>query len=247
MKVLLFGGTSEGRALAQRLDSAHIPVTVCVATEYGEELLPQGIACHVGRLDLAQMAAEMTAGGYTCVVDATHPYAAEVTKNIRGAAGKTHLPCYRLVREGAVDGDWLTAADMGEAAHLAGGLEGNILLTTGSKELDRFATLPLRTRCYPRVLPSVESLSRCLELGFPPPQIICMQGPFSEGLNAAILLQFNIKILVTKATGGAGGFWEKVAAARGAGCTLIVIDRPTEETGYSLEGLIKQLEEGGAV
>ena len=84
-------------------------------------------------------------------------------------------------------------------------LPGNVLLTTGSKELHHFAVPGLIDRCCPRVLPMLDSLQRCLSLGFPPAHILCMQGPFSRELNAAILRQYDIKTLVTKDTGTYGG------------------------------------------
>ena len=77
-KVLLFGGTGEGRALAEWMVARDIPHTVCVATEYGETLLPAGAEAHVGRMDSGEMEALMRAGGYSLAVDATHPYAVEV-------------------------------------------------------------------------------------------------------------------------------------------------------------------------
>ena len=85
-KVLLFGGTGEGRALAEWMVARDIPHTVCVATEYGETLLPAGAEAHVGRMDSGEMEALMRAGGYSLAVDATHPYAVEVTEHIRAAA-----------------------------------------------------------------------------------------------------------------------------------------------------------------
>ena len=247
MEVLLFGGTGEGRELAQWLLTQHIPALVCVATEYGETLLPAGIEAHVGRLDEAGMAALMASRPFTHVVDATHPYAVEVTANIQAAAAAVGLPCLRLVRHS--DGEDLChkAGDMAAAAYMLERLPGNVLLTTGSKELDVFAKPGLVERCYPRVLPMMNSLSRCLELGFPPKNIICMQGPFSKELNVALLKQYHIKTLVTKDTGGYGGFREKAEAAREAGCALLVVERPRAETGLTLEECKeKLLEEGEA-
>ena len=89
----------------------------------------------------------------------------------------------------------------------------------------------LRERCYPRVLPSVSSLEACQAAGFPPKQIIAMQGPFSAELNRAVIRQLDISVLVTKESGAAGGFEEKCAAARDTGCRLIVVERPTRERG----------------
>ena len=240
-ELLLFGGTAEGRELAEWLLGRGISCTVCVATPYGQALLPAGVQVHTGRMEAEEMAALMVSRPYACVVDATHPYAVEVTANIRAAAQAAGLPLFRLVRDGGeAEGDWLTARDMGQAAALAGKLEGNILLTTGSKELEAFA--PLAGRCYPRVLPALDSLGRCLELGFPQKNILCMQGPFTRQLDLALIRQYHIRIVVSKATGAAGGFWEKAAAAREGGCALIVVARPGHEAGLTLAQLKARLE-----
>ena len=159
MKALLFGGTGEGRALAEWMLARGLDATVCVATEYGETLLPEGMQVHVGRLDADGMAALM-ADDYTLVIDATHPYAVEVTENIRAASERTGLPYLRLLRQS--DGEDLChkAENMAVAAEMLEGLPGNVLLTTGSKELDHFARPGLRERCFPRVLPMADSLER---------------------------------------------------------------------------------------
>ena len=223
-KVLLFGGTGEGRALAEWMVARDIPHTVCVATEYGETLLPAGAEAHVGRMDSGEMEALMRAGGYSLAVDATHPYAVEVTEHDGGEL------CRR-------------AKDMAGAADMLEQMPGHVLLTTGSKELHHFARPGLAERCYPRVLPMADSLERCLTLGFPPKNIICMQGPFSRELNVALLRQYHIQTLVTKDTGGYGGFREKAEAAREAGCALLVVERPRRETGLTLEEIQKKLME----
>ncbi len=232
MRVLLFGGTAEGRALAEWMLAEKIPFTACVATEYGETLLPEEADVRTGRLDRAGMAALMR--GYALAVDATHPYAAEASGNIRAAAGEAGIPLLRLLRPTQDAADCLRAPDVAAAADLLETLPGPVLLTTGSKELAHFARPGLVERCYPRVLPVLDSLERCLALGFPPAHVICMQGPFSRELNAALLRQFKITTLVTKDTGSYGGFLDKAEAAREAGCTLLVVDRPTRETGLSL-------------
>lgn len=233
MKILLFAGTGDGHALAVWLKEKGIAFTVCVATEYGETLLPEGMDIHVGRMDVSAM--EDMMAGYTLVIDATHPYAVEVTKNIRAAAEAAGLPCLRLLRQS--DGEDLChkADTMATAAEMLLQLPGNVLLTTGSKELHHFAVPGLRERCYPRVLPMLDSLERCLSLGFPPKNIICMQGPFTKELNVATLRQYHIATLVTKDTGGYGGFREKADAAREAGCALLVVERPAQEEGLCMD------------
>ena len=248
MEVLLFGGTAEGRELALWLAERGWQVYLCVATDYGAQLIPQhpNIVLSARRLTEEEMEALMAGHPFACVVDATHPYAVEVTENIRSAACKTGLPYRRLVRQSDREDGCLKAESMAQAARRLEELPGNILLTTGSKELDAFARSGLVERCYPRVLPTLDSLGRCLELGFPPKNIICMQGPFSKELNVALLKQYDIKTLVTKDTGGYGGFREKAEAAREAGAALLVVERPRNETGDTLEEIQARLREGRA-
>ena len=241
MKVLLFGGTGEGHELAAWMKDKGISFTVSVATEYGSTLLPEGMDVHVGRMDRDAMAAFLRSGNFTLVVDATHPYAVEVTENVRAAAEGEGVPYLRLLQQSDGEDQCRKAKDMAQAAEMLKELPGNILLTTGSKELNHFSQPGLVERCYPRVLPMVDSLERCLKLGFPPKNIICMQGPFSKDMNVATLRQYDISILVTKDTGSYGGFREKAEAARTAGCELLVVERPRQEEGLSLEAVQQRL------
>ena len=135
---------------------------------------------------------------------------------------------------------------MAAAAYKLKRQQGKEQLTTGSKEQNDFANPGLEERCYPRVLPMADSLDRCLKLGFPPKNIICMQGPFSKELNVALLRQYHIKTLVTKDTGGYGGFRAKTEAAREAGCALLVVQRPSREDGLTMEEIQERLKEGRA-
>lgn len=241
MRVLLFGGTSEGAELARRLPRPGLALTVSVATDYGAELL-KGLPVQVlrGRLDAEQMAALMRE--FDAVIDATHPYAVAVSENVRAAAERTGTHCHRLVRaDDARPGDWTEVPDAETAAKVLQTLTGNVLLTTGSKDLAAYTVLPdFRERIWVRILPSEESLRHALSLGAPARHIIAMHGPFSEELNAALLRQFDIKVLVTKRSGRAGGFAEKVRAARATGTALVVLARPTEEQGETMEDILAQ-------
>ena len=237
MEILLFGGTTEGRMLARWLDERGQRVTYCAATGYGGALAPEGagITVRTGRLDRAGMAALLATGHFGCAVDATHPYAPLVSANLKAAAGAAGVPYLRLVREGPPEDEgWIHAPDAKTAAEMLLDMEGNVLLTTGSKELDCYAVPGLRERVFPRVLPAPDSLNRCLELGFPPAHIICMQGPFSKELNTAMMEQFNISVMVTKASGKNGGFWQKAAAAAEVRADLLLIDRPCPENGLTM-------------
>lgn len=121
--------------------------------------------------------------------------------------------------------------------------EGPVFVTTGSKELSAFLALPdWETRVYARVLSMPEVVKTCADMGFYGSHLIAMQGPFAEDLNVAMMKAVHAKWMVTKESGKAGGFEEKVSAAKKAGVGLVVIGRPVEE-GISLEEGIAYLEE----
>lgn len=236
MNVILFAGTSEGRALAEFLAEHSQPATVCVATEYGETVLPAlpGIAVRRGRLNEEQMETLLAAGDL--VIDATHPYASEVTSNVRAACGRAGAEYVRLCRPGIQNGQpVVTVPDAAAAAAYLDAQTGAALLTTGSKELAAFTRVRrFAERLWPRVLPSEEAVGKCVSLGFPAAHIIAMQGPFSRELNAALLRQVRAKFLVTKDSGAPGGLEEKLYAARDAGAAVVLIARPQEEAGMTL-------------
>ena len=241
MKILLFGGTTEGRILGEKLTSSGHDVTVSTATKAGEKELA-GIPCKIiiGRLSSAEMEERME--GFDIVVDATHPYAAEVSRNIRNACREAGIPLKRVLREASdvCDGEAVLVDNAEEAARWLNGHEGNVLLTTGSKELGAFSSLDPH-RLYPRVLPSHEALIACESQGIPERNILAMHGPFTTGLNAELIRQFHIRYLVTKDGGSAGGFKEKQEAARLTGTVLIVIRRP-DDSGMTMEELLAELE-----
>lgn len=241
MRIVIFGGTTEGRRLSRLLAEKGAEVTVCVATEYGceEQGEAPGITVLTGRKSVEEMAALLR--GHDLCVDATHPYAVAVTKSVRRACAAAGIPCRRLLRGRSADTDALVVNSAEEAAGLLAGREGNILLATGVKELPAFAGIS-PNRLYPRVLPAGASIAACEGAGIPHRNIIAMQGPFSQELNEALIRQFHIAYLVTKDGGGAGGFPEKVRAAKNTGIELVLIRRP-EEAGENFEEILTACEE----
>ena len=241
-RICLFAGTTEGRRLARILAPA-ADTTVCVATEYGEVLLDgiAGIEVRKGRMDGDEMAAFFAGRGFSRVIDATHPYAALVTENIRAAAGKAGIPVLRVLREADREIPNAVYVNSVEEArdHLAG-REGNIFLTTGSKELASYIGLDME-RVWARVLPTVNALESCAAAGIPSSHIIAAQGPFSEEINLAEMKSIGAKFMVTKASGKVGGFDEKIAAAKKAGVVPVIIGRPPEIEGMTLAGALKEL------
>lgn len=245
-KILIFSGTSDGRMLAERLAQNGHNIIVCVATEYGEQLMPDNpkIKVHCGRMDEARMHAFMSSCGMDVVVDATHPYAKLVSENIRRVCEKKKLVYYRLIRDSFSDkvdmNNIITVENAVEAAKYLETVEGNIFVSTGSKEISCFLeNISDKDRIFVRVLPTVSVLEEINRAGLLGKQIICMQGPFSRELNYAMFVQTNTKYLVTKESGSAGGFIEKVEAAKDAGMQIVLIKRPSEE-GYSSSEILRK-------
>ena len=238
---LIFAGTTEGRELAEFLSKHEIPATVCVATEYGREIagdLP-GVEVRSGRLEGSEMEVLIRELSPAAVIDATHPYAAAVSENIRNAAGAAGVPLWRLLREGQ-DPDVLPGVvsfpDPESAADWLQEQEGNLLLTTGMKELPVFAgKIAEKGRIWARILLREDIFEQIAACGLAKKQVICMQGPFSKEMNTATLRMAGARFLVTKESGKAGGFMEKVEAAREAGALCVVIRRPVQESGFSPE------------
>ncbi len=242
MRVVIFSGTTEGRELSAETAAMGAETVVCVATEYGRQMQERvpGVRTLSGRMEAEEMA-EVLAGADVCI-DATHPYAREASRNIRTASQRAGVPCHRLLRrESQLPPDCILVDSAGEAARFLQNTQGNILLTTGAKELSAFSPIA-RQRLYPRVLPSRESLAACEGAGIPQSNVVAMQGPFSAELNAAMIRLFSVRWLVTKDGGEAGGFDGKVRAAQETGARLVVIRRPKED-GESYEAVLKLCKE----
>ena len=244
--VIIFAGTTEGRTISEYLASCKVPVTACVATEYGETLLTENeyLKVHAGRMDQEEIAAFIREKGAELVIDATHPYAAVVSENVAAACEREQVDYVRLIRDSSAESvdQAVLVGSVDEAVEYLKKTEGNILATTGSKELFKYTQIPgFEKRVFARVLSTGEVAAACEKLGFVGKNLICMQGPFSEELNIAMLHQFDCKYLVTKETGKAGGFEEKLHAAKAAGATLVLVGRPPEQKGYSYDEVLEMM------
>ena len=237
-KVIVFAGTTEGREICSFLKKYEIASLACTATEYGKCRIEEGGALTVrsGRMTEEEMEQLFGEEQPEMVIDATHPYADLVSENIRSAcekAGKTYL---RLLRPSlAADPSCVMVDTTEEAVSYLAGTEGKILVTTGSKELAGFTGMKdYQNRLYARVLSLPNVMKACAELGFEGKHLIGMQGPFSRELNAAMLRQYDCRYLVTKDTGKAGGFQDKIDAALECDAVPVIIGRPLKEEGMSV-------------
>lgn len=237
-EILLFGGTSEGRKIAQALVEKGISVVVCVATEEGKKEL-RNLNCLsilVGRMGIKEIRQLICESQCSYIIDATHPYAKEITNNIKQAVFNTDCKLIRIIRESIWDKDCQYFSTIKDVVIFLKNTTGNILLTTGSKELDIFREIPdYEKRCYIRVLLADNIKQHCLSLGFLGSHILLKKGPFSIEENKDHIRWSKADYLVTKESGIAGGFIEKIQSAKEENIVPLVIKRPTKENGMFLE------------
>lgn len=262
-KILLFAGTTEGRLLTEFLIKRPVSLHVCVATDYGRSLLPSAANLTVSsqRMNSEEMTAFMMQEHFDLVLDATHPYASDVTKNIQISCEQTNIPYQRILRDchstvksspamasfDAALSD-LSVENIESAVEYLKSTKGPVFLTTGSKNLPDFMSLPdAASRLFVRVLPNADIVTVCGQFGLKGAHIICMQGPFDTAMNLATINHIRRQWqkenpenadapmhMVTKQSGQAGGFDEKLEAAVSAGIHLLIIGQPEKESGMLL-------------
>ncbi|MGE4214414.1 MAG: precorrin-6A reductase [Anaerotignaceae bacterium] len=246
-KLMLFAGTTEGRKLAQYLEERKIFTKVFVATQYGEELLQSGefIQVESGKLKCAEMVEKFEEEKPKMVIDATHPFAQIVSENIKKACDTVGIKYIRLLRnfDELPYSNCIYVENINEAIECLNKVSGRVLITTGSKDLKALTAVnEFEKRLVVRILPDADNLRACRELGFSPQNIICMQGPFSAKMNEAIIIETGAEYLLTKETGNAGGFYEKLEACKNTGIKAIIIGRP-KENGFSYEEVKRAIDE----
>jgi len=230
--IFIAAGTQDGRELAGYILENGYAVTASVVSQYGQELLNRysGIKVNDRAMDEAGFIEYFTHNKVDCFVDASHPYAANISVNAMKACRECHVPYIRYERESSqLDYDKAYYVDsVEEAANKAGEIGKHVFLTTGSRSLPIFAKADSLKNCeiVCRILPETEVIREARELGFSPNNIIAMQGPFSKDLNKELFLKYNADVVVTKNSGTLGGADTKFAAVKELGLPLVIIDRP---------------------
>ncbi|MCP4129967.1 MAG: cobalt-precorrin-6A reductase [bacterium] len=225
--IWIIAGTESARKVIEKLTVNKVPVIATTTTEYGKKLLGTNEFLQVvaRALNLNDMITFIEEHGIKTIIDASHPFAAEVSNNAIAASKKLDIPYTRFERE-SVD---LSRArhfnSYDEAALYLKSQSGNVLLTIGSKNISCFSGIT-RNKVYARVLPFAQSIEECHNAGFNPDEIIAMKFPFSKEFSAALYRELDIKFLVTKESGREGGLPEKIEAAHELGIEVLVIDRP---------------------
>jgi precorrin-6A/cobalt-precorrin-6A reductase len=236
--ILVLAGTSDARELALRIREAGYTLLTTVVTESAAKSMEtEGLPVHLGRLTSAEMVELTKDRSIRMIIDATHPFAEEASKNAMEAAKSANLPYIRFERESlayARNPKVILVDDYAEAAEVAAQKKGNVMLTTGSKTLQIFAKrlqgLP-DTTLIARMLPRKDNMEKCEELGIEQKNIVAMQGPFSKELNKALYEHYHVTLMITKESGKVGAVDEKLEAALEMGIETVIIGRPNIEYG----------------
>lgn len=250
--LLILGGTAEANALAEAAAEAYGPglaITVSLAGLTRTPVLPGAGTVRRGGFGGAEgLAAHIRGEGVDFVIDATHPFAARITANAAEACAATGAPLLRLDRPPWTPqpgDDWRIVPDMAAAAALLPALGSTAFLTVGAGDLAPFATirgvdLILRLVDPPRELP------------IEPAALILARGPFTVEGERTLLDTYGIDVLVAKNSGGAATA-AKLTAARQAGISVVMVDRPRRPAGpvaetvdQALDWLGRRLAERGA-
>jgi precorrin-6x reductase len=230
--VWVYSGTSDGNALARELARDHGPVVVSTASEYGGDIARQqcaGVTVWAGRQGVELRRQVLRASHARAIVDATHPYAQQMSEQLITLGKELGVPYLRYERPSTLDDKTALVCDSAEDAAVRAIRTGQrIFLATGSKDLSIFlqTTGAEQREWFLRITPDPTLIRRAILLGIPRDHLVAMQGPFSEEINRALWRDQRIDCVVTKDSGEAGGFAAKARAAAGLGIPLLVIKRP---------------------
>ncbi len=255
-RLWLIGGTQESARLARSLAAEQIPCWITITTEAARALYPLSPHLHiwVGRLAAEMLPAWIQTHAIVAILDASHPFATEISQSAIAVATQLALPYLRFERPGmalpeadgthpdpakesgpgaAVGKEWTGSS----AAHLTFSsfqsllatevlLGQRVLLTVGYRPLVWFQPWQGQATLFARILPSVTALQAAIAAGFTPDRLIALRPPVTAPVEQALWHQWQISVVVTKASGAAGGEDVKRAVATALGVQLITIARP---------------------
>lgn len=234
--ILVLAGTRDGRELARRLSQKGYNILATAVSKYGGDLLETSGADEVVAKGLTHQELEeiVQKKEINLIIDATHPFAQQISLQAIAIAQELSLPYLRFERKSArlpQNSLLYRVGTIEEAAEMAMSLGKKIFLTTGSKNLTTF--LAKQKDGYPRiiarVLPDPGVMEKCFSLGLSPSDIIAIQGPFSKELNKTLFQEYQADVIVTKESGQTGGTDSKIEAALELSIPLVVVERPKLE------------------
>lgn len=244
-------GTSEGRKILSLLNKFTEDILVSTATEYGGEILKDYKYSYLNTnpLDLEGLVKIFKEKNVDLLVDASHPYALEISKNVMKACEVLHIEYLRYERPSCIDKfkneeKIIEVKDYDELYDNLKNIKGNILNTTGSRNLDKILSMNLENRIIHRVLPSVKVMQECIDKGLDAGDIIAMKGPISYELNSAFIEEYKAQAVILKDSGVQGGTEEKLKACVNHNIYGFIIGRQTmnyKNVFYNIEDLVNYI------
>ncbi len=252
--IWIVGGTSETRELLDLIedrcnDMKNIRIIITVATEEGKKQIEMNrndklcnyeiAVIRMGTLEMEQFIEE---NQIKTVVDLSHPYAVEVSKNAREAASNKGCKYIRFVREEADTEDTVILKDTDEARNYLSEVDGTVFFTTGSKDIPVFESERKNNRFIYRILPAEQGIRICKDNDIDLKDIVGIMGPFSKEFNTAMFRNYEADYVVMKNSGKSGGTLEKIEACKELGIKALLIGRPEDNGIRSLREIVELIE-----
>lgn len=233
--ILVLGGTSDSLKICDRLNEIGISdFVLSVATEFGMELAkPHARAITSGKKDKDDMVEFIKENDIRQIIDATHPYAVDVSRNAMDAAEICDIKYIRFERKSLLENITYqreyVVDTIEEACNMiiSNSDWENVFVATGSKNLGTYVKLLKSKKLFARVLPTSDVLKSCEAMGLNADNIMALKGPFSKEINIALLKHCRVDVVITKESGFAGGFLDKVEACKELDIPIIIIKRKT--------------------
>lgn len=231
-KVWLIGGTSDSATIAKILTASSLPLVITVTTPNAVSLYSAVNEIAVGCMNEEKMQSFCQEQNIVAIVDASHPYAVEVSRQAIAVTTTLNIPYLRYERTNYQSPVSISNSSILELDSFNTLITGDylqqqkVLLTVGCKALPLFKSWQDRATLYARVLPKISSAETALSAGFKGDRLIAIRPPLSIAFETALWQQWNISLVVTKASGKAGGEDIKRQVAANLNVPLIVISRP---------------------
>ncbi|APH20441.1 cobalt-precorrin-6A reductase [Clostridium botulinum] len=230
--IALILGTSEGREILSLLNKFTDNILISTATAYGGEILKnyKYKKLNTKPLNKEELSNMLKENQVNILIDASHPYALEVTKNARKVSKDLNIEYVRYERPSSAEEfkenkKVVFLEDYKDLNEALKNIKGNILNTSGSRNMDKILDLKLENRIIHRVLPSVKVLEDCFNLGVKVEDLMAIKGPISKELNKAFIKDYDAKALILKDSGPQGGTKEKILACLECDIYALVIKR----------------------
>ena len=229
MSIWIIGGTGDSAKLTSAIAAVTSDLIVTVTTPEARQLYDAGCNVIVGTMNEDSMARFCHLYRISAIVDASHPFAVNVSQNAIAIARLFNIPYIRYERPPINDLTFSSSLELDSFNTLLQGdylLNRRVLLTVGCQVLPQFQSWQNRATLFARVLPKLKSLQMALDSGFSSDRIIALRPPITEALEKALWQQWRISLVVTKASGKSGGEDIKKKVAQQLGIPLITIARP---------------------